>query len=79
MVNPIKDVSFHWADYLVFSATLVISAAIGLGYSIKQRKATAQEVHSMIAKTVYYNSKLFDDRHLYEFIVFSVSSLWLAF
>ena len=44
MVTPIKDTGFHWADYLVFSAVLVMTACIGLTAAIKQRKATVDQL-----------------------------------
>ncbi|XP_059152289.1 sodium-dependent multivitamin transporter-like [Physella acuta] len=34
----------HWADILVFSAVLVISAGIGLVYAIRARKTSAEEL-----------------------------------
>lgn len=44
MANPSTIAEFHWADYLVFSAVLLISAAIGLYSAIKQRKATVEQL-----------------------------------
>lgn len=34
---------FHWADYLVFAATLVLSAGIGIFYAYKDRKKQTTE------------------------------------
>ncbi|XP_076449745.1 sodium-coupled monocarboxylate transporter 1-like [Babylonia areolata] len=44
MPQPVNNVGFHWADYVVFSAALLISAAIGLFAAIKHRKATAEQL-----------------------------------
>ena len=41
---PTKDTGFHWADYLVFSAVLVVTACIGLIAAVKHRKATAEQL-----------------------------------
>ena len=44
MTTSAKDVGFHWADYLVFGASLVISAAIGLFAALKHRKASVEQL-----------------------------------
>lgn len=38
MAVPVTTNSFHWADYLVFALTLVISAVIGIYYAYKDKK-----------------------------------------
>ncbi|KAK7114918.1 sodium-coupled monocarboxylate transporter 1-like [Littorina saxatilis] len=35
---------FHWADYVVFSSVLFVSAAIGLFSAVKHRKATPEQL-----------------------------------
>ncbi|KAK7498041.1 hypothetical protein BaRGS_00010629 [Batillaria attramentaria] len=37
-------IGFHWADYVVFTAVLVISAVIGLVSAVKHRRATADQL-----------------------------------
>ncbi|KAL8593066.1 hypothetical protein ACOMHN_017992 [Nucella lapillus] len=39
-----KAVGFHWADYVVFSLFLVLSAAIGLFAAFQHRKATPEQM-----------------------------------
>ena len=44
MAAPTTIVGFHWADYLVFSTVLLISASIGLFAAIKHRNAPAEHL-----------------------------------
>ncbi|PVD21445.1 hypothetical protein C0Q70_19618 [Pomacea canaliculata] len=44
MASVQGDLRFHWADYLIFIAVIVISGIIGLYAAIKHRRATAQEL-----------------------------------
>ena len=44
MGDTSEDASFHWLDYVIFSAVLLISAVIGLFAACKHRNATAEQV-----------------------------------
>ncbi|KAK7498024.1 hypothetical protein BaRGS_00010612 [Batillaria attramentaria] len=44
VVTSTRDLSFHWADYVVFGSVLVISAGIGVFAAIKHRRATAEQL-----------------------------------
>ena len=43
---------FHWADYLVFVLSLLVSLAIGVYYAIKDRKKTDNEEFLMAGRSM---------------------------
>lgn len=46
------EFSFHWADYLVFTATLTFSAGIGIYYAYKDRKQITLDDYLMAGRSM---------------------------
>ena len=45
-----SELSFHWADYLVFALTLLLSATIGVFYAYRDRRRTTVEEYMMAGR-----------------------------
>ena len=46
--------SFHWADYLVFAMSLVLTLAIGIYFGFRDRKDSSTENFLMGGRTLAY-------------------------
>ncbi len=46
--------TFHTADYVVFGATLAVSAAIGVFYAIKDRKRNTTEEYLLAGRSMHF-------------------------
>lgn len=47
-----ENVRFHWIDYLMLCATLVLSCAVGIYYGIKGRKNSTADDYLMAGRSM---------------------------
>ena len=49
-----KEETFHWADYLVFVLSLVITAGVGLFFSFWKRKESNTEEFLLASRSMHF-------------------------